>query len=161
MRLDRSKELTTRTSAALVIALIAIVTPPVAAVAGTSSRVGAAHVLNANERANLHLVHASGSTLYEEGQASGSLAGSVRAQLHAGATLTGTLVVNTRDGEVKAHGDAQPDGGRYPWESFKGTATIAGGTGRYAHAHGRGTFFGAFNRRTYAVTVQTRGRLYF
>jgi hypothetical protein len=161
MLLNSSKKLTTRTSAALVAALLAIGAPPVAAVPGTSGRARASKALNANERANLHLVRASGSTLYEEGQASGTLSGRVRAQLHVGAAFTGTLVVYTREGEVKARGQAQPRSGRYPWESFTGTATITGGTHRYVHAHSSGTFSGAFNRKTYAVMLQTRGRLYF
>ena len=43
--------------------------------------------------------------------------------------------------------------------SFKGTLTITGGTGRYAHAHGSGAFYGVFYRRSYAITVQTEGTL--
>jgi hypothetical protein len=37
--------------------------------------------------------------------------------------------------------------------------SVAGGTGRYAHARGRGTFSGTVNRRSWAATVTARGRV--
>ena len=37
--------------------------------------------------------------------------------------------------------------------------SITRGTGRYVHAHGSGGFYGVLNRKTYALTVQTTGRL--
>jgi hypothetical protein len=116
-----------------------------------------AHVLNGNDDASLHLVHSSGSQLFEEGHASGALPGSMHADVEVGATLTGTFTLYTHQGQIRGRGNAKPHGtGRY--QSFGGTMTITGGTGRYLHAHGSGGFYGEFDRRTYNVTIQTRGR---
>jgi hypothetical protein len=108
----------------------------------------------------MHLVHASGSTLYEEGQAHGALSGNVRAQLHVGAAFNGTFVFSTHGGEIEGHGSAQPHSAGGPIESFAGADEITGGSGRYAHAHGSGRISGTFNRRTYAVVLQTSGTMY-
>jgi hypothetical protein len=118
----------------------------------------AARALSGNDNATLHLVHADGSTLYEEGRASGSLLGAVRAWFDLGATFTGRFVFYTRSGAVMGHGSAEPHG-RYPYESFSGTAEITGGTSRYTHVHGRLGFYGVLNRRGDAVQMQTRGTL--
>ena len=45
--------------------------------------------------------------------------------------------------------------------SFGGTLTVTHGTGRYAHAHGQGGFYGTIDRKNYAVTIQTTGTLYY
>jgi hypothetical protein len=119
----------------------------------------ATSALSLNENASLHVVHASGSTLYEEGRGSGSLAGTMRAWLVIGATYTGHFVFTTHHGEITGRGSAQPSQGAYPYESFSGSASITGGTGRYRHAHGRLGFYGALNRKTDAVQFQTRGTL--
>ena len=119
----------------------------------------ATHVLSGNENAALHLVHANGSTLYEEGRASGSLPGAVHAWLHVGATFSGRFVVYTRSGAIIGHGSAKSHPGHYPYESFSGTADITGGTLRYAHTRGHLGFYGIFNRNDSAVHMQTRGTL--
>ena len=43
--------------------------------------------------------------------------------------------------------------------SFAGKMTVTHGTGRYAHAHGEGGFYGVIDRENYAVTIQTIGTL--
>ena len=127
------------------------------AVAVAASRAHAAHVVNGSDEAHLHYVRSSGATLFEEGHASGSLPGTIRAWLTVGSSFSGTVILYTRDGELKGHGSATPHGsGRY--QTFGGTLVITGGTGRYAHAHGRGGLYGEFDRRTYRLTIQTRGR---
>ena len=40
-----------------------------------------------------------------------------------------------------------------------GSLKVTGGTGRYKHAHGSGGLYGAINRKTDALTVQTTGKL--
>jgi hypothetical protein len=118
----------------------------------------AAHTQSGAATAHLHLVRASGSLLFEEGTASGSISGHMIAHLDVGATFTGTFTTYTRHGEIKGRGTATPHGsGRY--ESFAGSGVVTGGTGRYAHAHGHGGLYGVFDRRTYAVVVQTTGVL--
>jgi hypothetical protein len=117
-------------------------------------------VISASAEGALHLVHVSGSTLYEEGQAHGALSGNVRAQLHVGATFSGSFTISTRQGKLEGRGSAQPHSAGGPIESFAGSDRITGGSGRYAHAHGGGRLSGTFNRRTYAVVLQTRGTVY-
>jgi hypothetical protein len=119
----------------------------------------AARSLSGNDNATLHLVHADGSTLYEEGRASGSLPGTVHTRLDIGATFHGWFVFYTHSGEIIGEGSAEPHEGRYPYESFSGSAEITGGTSRYAHAHGRLGFYGVLNRNGDAVQFQTRGTL--
>jgi hypothetical protein len=121
----------------------------------------ASRTLNATDTAHLHYVRSSGSLLYEEGSASGTLPGRMRAYLNIGASVSATFTIYVRGGgTIKGRGTAKPHGtGIY--ESFAGSLAASGGTGRYAHAHGHGGLYGVFNRHTYAVTVQTTGRLYY
>lgn len=129
---------------------------------GESQRNRVAHVartLNATDEAHLHYIHSSGSQLIETGTATGTLPGSMNAHVSIGATITGTFAIIVHGGgSIKGHGSAVPSGsGTY--ESFHGTLTVTGGTGRYAHAHGQAKLYGTFNRRTYALVVQTTGHL--
>jgi hypothetical protein len=119
----------------------------------------AAHVLSGNENATLHLVHANGSTLYEEGRTNGSLPGTVHAWLHIGATFTGRFVFYTRSGAISGHGTAKSHQGRYPYVSFSGTANITSGSHRYIHVRGSLGFYGVLNRDSSSVQMQTRGTL--
>jgi len=131
----------------------------------TATTVGAAssapgHAANSaavNEDAHLRFKRSSGPELYEEGRTTGSLSGMMHAWLHASSTFSGSFVLYTRLGQIRGHGIATPHGsGRY--QSFSGTTYITGGTGRYVHARGTGGLYGVFDRRTFAVLLQTRGR---
>lgn len=120
----------------------------------------ASHVLNATDTAHLRYVSASGSLLFEEGSASGSLPGKMRLHGEVGPTLSASFTVFLHGGTISGRGTAKAHGsGRY--ESFAGSLTVTGGTGRYAHAHGHAGLYGVFDRRTYALTVQTTGRLLY
>jgi hypothetical protein len=136
--------------------------PAVAPAAGATPdpRVRAAHAVTGTETGRLHFLRSSGSRLFEEGPASGPLPGHIKADLDVGATFSGTVTIYARGGTVTGHGTATPHGsGRY--ESFAGTLTVTGGTGRYAHARGHGGFYGTFDRKTYAVVVQTTGKYFY
>lgn len=125
---------------------------------GPPGRAHAAHVLKATDTAHLHYVSASGSVLFDEGKATGTLPGSMRVHLNLGSTFTGTFTIHTSGGSITGHGSATPHGsGRY--ESFSGTLTVTGGSGRYAHARGHGGLYGTFDRETYALVIQTTGSL--
>ena len=96
-----------RRLAAAVLLLLVAPTGVVVPLASASLRQGdrtvsahAARTVNGNDNASLHLVHASGSTLYEEGQASGSLPGRVRGTLRVEATFTGRFTIYTRSGQI-------------------------------------------------------------
>jgi hypothetical protein len=119
---------------------------------------GAAHTLNGTATADLHLVKADGSQLQEEGPVTGALHGSMRAVLTTGATFEGGFTIHTGGGSIEGHGRATAHGsGRY--QSFSGSLTVTGGSGRYSHASGHTGLSGIFDRRTYAIVIQTSGRL--
>jgi hypothetical protein len=117
-----------------------------------------ARTLKATDTAKLHKVSASGSLLFEEGTATGTLPGKMRASVNVSATISGTFTFYLHGGTIKGHGEATPHGeGTY--ESFAGTVTVKGGTGRYAHAHGETKLYGTFDRNNYALVIQTAGKL--
>ncbi len=120
----------------------------------------ASHTLNATDTAHLRYVSGSGAELFEEGSASGSLPGKMRVHGEVGPTLSASFTVYLHGGTISGRGTAKTHGaGRY--ESFAGSLTITGGTGRYSHAHGHAGLYGVFDRRTYDLTVQTTGRLLY
>jgi hypothetical protein len=118
----------------------------------------AARTVKATDKASLHYISASGSLLFEVGPASGTLPGSIHVNFEVGATLSGSFTIYTKHGTIKGHGEATPHGAGV-YESFAGVLIATGGSGRYAHAHGRAGLYGTFDRNTYALTVQTTGTL--
>jgi hypothetical protein len=125
---------------------------------GNHLRAHATRVLSATDTAKLRYVRSSGSRLYEEGSVTGTLPGKMTAYVNIGSTISATFTIYVHGGTIKGRGSAIPHGSGI-YESFAGSATAVGGTGRYVHAHGRAGLYGVFNRRTYALTVQTTGRL--
>jgi hypothetical protein len=156
---QRTSSATHATSAARPSSVAAATSAATRTATSQSPPAPSAPVMSASAEGVLHLVHANGSTLYEEGQAHGALSGNVRAQLQVGATFSGSFIFFTRGGEIEGHGSAQPHSAGGPIESFAGADQITGGTGRYANAHGNGRLSGTFNRRTYAVVLQTSGTM--
>ena len=131
------------------------------AAASASTRPPAAHAaraLKASDTAKLRYVSAAGSELLEQGKTTGTLPGSMRAQVEIGATISGNFTIYTKGGSIKGHGVATPHGAGI-YESFAGTVTVTGGTGRFVHAHGHTGLYGTFDRNTYALTIQTTGTL--
>ncbi len=137
-----------------------------AALDGSSSASGSpdglaattAHTLNVADTAHLHDVKSAGSALLEEGTATGGLPGPVKVEFVVGATVSASFTIYARSGSIAGHGTGTlHSSGVYA--SFGGTMTVTHGTGRYAHARGHGGFYGVMNRNTYALTVQTTGKL--
>lgn len=129
--------------------------------ARTSPAANAAHVLNVKDEGHLHSVRSSGAELLEEGQVSGTIPGKVKVSFNIGATITAKFTIYAKGG-----GSISGSGGgalhsTSVYSSFGGSLKVTGGSGRYAHAHGTGNLFGAINRKTYALTVQADGRLYY
>ena len=117
----------------------------------------AAHTINGADTAHLRLVRP-GERLLEEGPATGALPGSMRAELDIGPLYTGSFTIYTRNGVIRGSGRATPHGaGRY--QSFAGWLTVTSGNGRYAHVQGHDQLYGVFDRRTYAVSVETTGTI--
>lgn len=147
--------------ATLLAGMLGLPTQPAGA-HGPSHRMAmiSSHTLNATDTAHLRYVSSSGSELFEEGSASGSLPGKMQLHGEVGPTLSAIFTVFLHGGTISGRGTAKAHGaGRY--ESFAGSLTVTGGTGRYAHAHGHAGLYGVFDRRTYALTVQTTGRLLY
>jgi hypothetical protein len=120
----------------------------------------AARTVQATDTAHLHYVRSSGSLLIEEGSATGTLPGKMRASMRIGLTASGSFTIYGRGGTIRGRGSARMHGsGTY--ESFAGTLVADGGSGRYAHARGRAGLYGIFDRKNYALTVQTTGKLSF
>lgn len=123
-----------------------------------TARARAAHALKAMDTAYLHLASSSGALLLEEGNAMGTVPGKVRAHCSIGPTVSAKFTIYTHVGSISGSGSGKLSStGRQP--SFGGTMTVTGGTGRYAHAHGHGGFYGVLNRDTDAITLQTTGTL--
>lgn len=97
---------------------------------------------------------------FEVGRATGTLPGNVRAYLNVGPTVTAHFTIYTTAGSISGVGSGKLKG-RAAEPSFAGRMSVRHGTGRYTHAHGEGGFYGTLNRRTYAVVVQTTGKLSF
>jgi hypothetical protein len=119
----------------------------------------AARTLNVTDEAHLHLTGTSGELLEEEGKATGALPGEVRVRFVVSTSITGSFTIYPRGGgSISGHGSARlRSTGTYA--SFGGTMSVSHGTGRYTHAHGSGGFYGVVNRRSYALVIQTTGRL--
>jgi hypothetical protein len=111
------------------------------------------------DHVTLELVKRRGSTGFEHtGRATGTVSGTVRSKitLTHSVVLRGTVTITTSHGKlrVKVDGRARSIALR---SRFSGAATIAGGSGRYAHAKGSGTFNGVVNRSTWAATLDASG----
>jgi hypothetical protein len=111
--------------------------------------------------ARLHATSKHNLTLYEQGQAAGTVTGTIYVHL--------TVVSTSR---VTAEVRLYPDGGSIvglasadyrrgsETASFSGAMSISGGTGRFQHARGSGlSFSGTIQRSNDAVTVHVSGRV--
>lgn len=119
----------------------------------------AARTLNVTDEAHMRLTGTAGSLLLEEGPATGALPGTVKVRFTVGATISGAFTIYPRGGgSITGQGSAQLHStGAYA--SFGGSMSVSHGSGRYAHAHGHGGFYGTVNRHTDALVIQTTGRL--
>ena len=141
---------------ALAVALVLV--PVAAAQRGNPART--ARVMNVSDNAKLRYVPPvrHGTKLLEVGEVKGTLPGSMRALVEVSSNASGSFTFKTASGEIDGNGSAKLNGSG-TWQSFSGTLVITGGTGRYAHAHGRAGLYGLYNRQSYAMIVQTRGSL--
>jgi hypothetical protein len=119
--------------------------------------------LSVDDNGQLVRVHASGEIITEAGKVSGTLPGAAKVSLDIGSeSVTASFTIAVRGvGSIVGHASARLSSpGRYA--SFRGTLRVTGGTGRYAHARGEGKLYGAIERKSDNLTVQTReGTLYY
>jgi hypothetical protein len=118
-----------------------------------------ARTLNLVETGSLHLVSHHREVLTEKGSGSGTLSGSIMVRLtlsysEAAVSYTayppGGTIVGHGEGSIYAQGHTA---------RFNGTASITGGTGKYAHASGNVKLTGTLQRKTYAFTVRVEGKM--
>ena len=149
---------TAAVTAALLLAL-ALTGGRAAAAAPERPVAQAARTIAVSEHASLRLIRKSGSTLYEAGTVTGTLAGTVTARLNTSVTrVTGWVRIRARGGTLTMSLNGRPRSAGVNVR-FGGTMRVTGGTGRYARARGSARFSGVVNRRSWAATVDARGRL--
>jgi hypothetical protein len=120
-----------------------------------------ARTLSVNDTGRLHQVEEEGSLLIEEGPASGSLPGNVRARLTLGTTVTLGFTLYVHGGTISGHGSARLNPGKGEFASFSGTLSVTHGSGHYAHATGSGGLYGTIDRlNNDNAVVQVVGRLH-
>jgi hypothetical protein len=126
-------------------------------------RARAARTINVKDEAKLHFVKSSGSTLIDEGNATGTIPGKVRIVFtyNGSPNVSSQLTIYGSGGSLHVRASGKLSSPTNPKPSFKGSLTVTGGTGRYAHAGGTGTLYGVFNRRTYAMVVQAQGPVHY
>jgi hypothetical protein len=131
--------------------------------AAQATRARSAGSLRVKDEGHLRLVKSSGSVLYDEGAAHGTLPGTVKVRfLYNGSpSVSAQITISGHSGSIQARGSGKMSNPNSTSPSFKGALTITSGSGRYAHAHGSGAFYGVFYRRSYGMTVQTEGTLHY
>lgn len=121
----------------------------------------ASRTLRVYDDGHLHYVRSSGNQLIDEGYASGTMPGIVvvRFTYNGNPTVYASFTIHAPAGTISGFAKGHLSNPTSPSPSFRGALTLSGGGGSYAHAHGSGELFGVFYRRSYAMTVQTRGAL--
>jgi hypothetical protein len=132
-----------------------------AVLAALAPGVASARTLGVRDEGRLHLVHSSGSVLIDKGYAHGSVPGavSVRFTYNGNPNVSAQITIYAHGGSIRASGRGLLSNPNSSSPSFKGSLSITGGSGRYAHAHGGGRLYGVFYRRSYGLIVQTVGTL--
>jgi hypothetical protein len=131
-----------------------------ALVAASATAALATRTRAARDTAHLHLVSSPGSSLLEEGWASGTLPGRLRVHFDVGPTVSASFAIYAKGGTIRGRGSGKlRSAGLY--STFGGSLRITGGSGRYRHARGRGGLYGSINRHTDAMIVQTTGTISF
>lgn len=143
-------------------ALAAAAAPLALAVGGAGASEPTAHAartVSLNDTGNLHKTSKKGFNLYESGNASGSVSGSVTLHLDVVSTnkFTAELTVYPKGSSIsgKASGSYRTDGGT---ANCTGTLTIDHGSGSYSGAHGSVSFSGTIQRSNDSVTVRVSGK---
>jgi hypothetical protein len=121
----------------------------------------AARTISVRDESTVHFLKSSGSSITDEGPATGTIPGRVRIRFvyDGNPSVDATITIFGHAGTLVAHGSGKLSSPTSPTPSFKGVLAITSGTGRYARAHGSGELFGVFYRRSYGMIVQTKGTL--
>lgn len=121
----------------------------------------AAREVNLQETGYLHAIGEPGTTVVEQGHATGTYdcAISVDLVIGSGHRVTATFTVRPKGGSVTGRGSGRfVQQGAYGY--FGGTIAITNGTGSYSHASGAGVgISGVVNRETFTLTVHVHGKI--
>jgi len=122
-----------------------------------------ARTVSVNDNGELKRTHASGDIIDEAGKISGTLPGTATVRLNVGPeTITASFTIEVHGGGSIVGTGRAKIGSDNRYTSFAGTLSVTGGTGRYAHARGEGKLYGAIERVSDKLTVQTRkGTLHY
>jgi len=120
-----------------------------------------ARALTVRDEGYLRFSSSSGSQLLDHGELHGTLPGQARVSFvyDGNPTISANFVIYGPGWSLKGHATCRLNSPNSPAPSFRGSLTLAGGTGRYAHSHGSGELFGVFYRHSYALRVQAIGKL--
>jgi hypothetical protein len=120
----------------------------------------AARELTVRETANLHLVSHHRETIVEEGRGTGTLNGNLVVHLTLAYTQASvTFTAYPPGGTISGRGEGSTNG-EGNTAHFTGTATIIGGTGKYAHASASDVRIqGTLQRRTFAFFIRVTAKL--
>jgi hypothetical protein len=126
-------------------------------------RAKAARTLNVRDEGRLHFVSSSGSQLIDEGYARGTIPGYARVRFtyNGNPAVAAQFTIRGSGWSLSGHASGRLNNPNSTSPSFRGSLTLTGGSGRYAHAHGSGELFGVFYRRSYGLTVQAVGKLHY
>ncbi len=118
-----------------------------------------ARSLSVKDEGYLSFVKTSGSSLIDEGPVHGTILGKARVNFvyDGHPTVSAQLTIYGHSGSIRVRASGRLSSLTSPHPSFAGTLTVTGGSGLYRHARGSGRLYGVFYRRSYAMTVQTRG----
>jgi hypothetical protein len=133
----------------------------VPALASSARSAGVARTLNLRDEGSLQLVKRAGSLMLEEGTASGTLPGNMRVHFfyNGGPKVIALFTIYADGGSIRGHGLGRLNNPESSSPSFAGDLAISDGSGRYAHAHGRGKVYGVFYRSSDKLILQPRGQL--
>jgi hypothetical protein len=121
----------------------------------------AARTQSFNINSTLHLVGRAGHVLNEQGTFTGTQSGTIAIRFTSVTSTAGeaTFVAYPSGGSVRGRTSTKGRvvGGKV---YFAGSMTITGGTGRWAHASGRGLgFSGVVDRRNFHATTHMQGSI--
>lgn len=119
----------------------------------------ASRTLKVSDEGRLHYVRSSGNEIIDEGEATGTVPGRVVVHFtyDGSPSVYASFQIYAHGGTIGGHAKGAISNPTSTSPSFRGACTLSGGAGRYAHAHGKGELFGVYYRRSYGMTVQTRG----
>lgn len=150
----------TATVASAAATTIAFATPAGARSSHPHKHAHAANV-KVNDSASLHLTAHAGNDLTESGKATGSIPGTVRVSLKLNIhKATASFSISTPTGTLTGRGAGKLKFGKSGYDSFGGQLVVTGGTGRYAHASGKGAIYGSIYRLNDAMRVKVEGSLH-